>query len=170
MRTFEVSKVELAAKPRVQLERSKAIADLPSVPALKDLSVKPDLSMRPIRDPRVSRIEQTYASEARLVACTDVNPLVQMAHDAFYEHRPITLSPDVVWFTIAQGFATHVDLNAEALRARVRHPADHTARYAGRLAIRTPARTDAVRVRPRQLDVGALARARSHRRHRGGCR
>ena len=50
------------------------------------------------------------------------SPLAQMAHDAFYEHRPMTLSPDAVWFTIAQGFATHVNLNAEALRHRfVRH-------------------------------------------------
>jgi Domain of unknown function (DUF4419) len=71
---------------------------------------------------RVSRTEQAYESAARLVACTDVSPLVQMAHDAFYEHRPIALSPDAVWFTIAQGFATHVNLNADALRGRfVRH-------------------------------------------------
>ena len=48
------------------------------------------------------------------------SPLAQMAHDAFYEHRPMTLSPDAVWFTIAQGFATHVNLNAEALRHRFR--------------------------------------------------
>jgi hypothetical protein len=101
MRTFDVSKVELATSPRPPLARDDAIAKL-----LK----------------RAPRIEQTYASEARLVACTDVSPLVQMARDAFYEHRPIALSPDVVWFTIAQGFAAHVNLNAEALRDRfVRH-------------------------------------------------
>lgn len=57
-----------------------------------------------------------------LVACADVNPLVQAACDAFYGHCPLTLSPDAVWFTLAQGFANHVRLNAEALRGRfVRH-------------------------------------------------
>ncbi len=123
MRTFEVSKVELAAKPRMQLDRSKAIDDLLSAPAAKDraATLEPLVAGRP-RERRVSRIEQAYESDARLVACTDISPLVQMAHDAFYEHRPIALSPDVVWFTIAQGFATHVNLNAEALRKRfVRH-------------------------------------------------
>jgi hypothetical protein len=123
MRTFEVSKVELAAKPREQIDRSKAIDDLLSAPAPKENSANADVRIagRP-REKRVSRIEQAFESEARLVACTDVSPLVQMAHDAFYEHRPISLSPDVVWFTIAQGFATHVNLNAEALRSRfVRH-------------------------------------------------
>ena len=119
MRTFEVSKVDVARAPRLVLDRDEVISKLLSVAA-------PDDGSPPTRpwDPqkRVSRIEQAYTSDARLVACTDVSPLVQMAHDAFYEHRPIALSPDVVWFTIAQGFATHVNLNAEALRHRfVRH-------------------------------------------------
>ena len=125
MRTFEVSKVELATAPRAQLDRSKAIADLLSVPAPADAAdgAFDDRALRPRgHAKRLSRIEQAYTSAARMVACTDVSPLVQMAHDAFYEHRPITLSPDAVWFTIAQGFATHVNLNAEALRSRfVRH-------------------------------------------------
>ncbi len=102
MRTFAVSDVARAAGPRAELDRGAALASLLSAPA--------------------ARVEQVYASAARLVACTDVSPLVQMAHDAFYEHRPIALSPDTLWFTIAQGFATHVNANAEALRARfVRH-------------------------------------------------
>jgi hypothetical protein len=99
MRTFEVSEVELAARPRPAIDRESAVASLLH-----------------------ARVEQVYASDAKLVACTDVSPLVQMAHDAFYEHRPIALSPDAVWFTIAQGFAAHVNANAEQLRARfVKH-------------------------------------------------
>ena len=129
MRTFEVSKVEVAGTPRKALDREKAIADLLSVPAPAAAptpadGANPDEAV--VIQPRghakrLSRIEQAYTSGARLVACTDVSPLVQMAHDAFYEHRPVALSPDVVWFTIAQGFATHVNLNAEALRHRFVH-------------------------------------------------
>lgn len=127
MRTFEVSEVEVAAGPRKPLDRDQAIAALLSVPAPEEapspMATYEEMSVRANSPPkRLSRIEQLYRSDARLVACTDVSPLVQMAHDAFYEHRPIALSPDVVWFTIAQGFATHVNLNAEALRHRlVRH-------------------------------------------------
>lgn len=105
MRTFDVSKVDLATTPKQRLMRGQAIADLL----------------------RAARLEQVYMSDAPLVACTDVSPLAQMAHDAFYEHRPMTLSPDAVWFTIAQGFATHVNLNAESLRHRfVRHEGKKT--------------------------------------------
>ncbi|MFT3770510.1 MAG: DUF4419 domain-containing protein [Minicystis sp.] len=47
---------------------------------------------------------------------------VAAVHHAFAQHYPLVLSPDDVWLCIAQGFATHVDENAEALRARfVRH-------------------------------------------------
>ena len=38
-----------------------------------------------------------------------------MSYDA---HRPLCLSPDDVWLAIAQGFAQHVNANAEALRSR----------------------------------------------------
>ncbi|MDR1106955.1 MAG: DUF4419 domain-containing protein [Treponema sp.] len=35
---------------------------------------------------------------------------------AYLEHRPIVLSPDAVWLLISQGFAQHVNANAEKLR------------------------------------------------------
>jgi len=98
-RTFSVSNVEPAAQRCDPLNRAQALSSL-------------------VR----SRVEQMWTSDARLVSCTDVHPLVHMAHDAFYEHRPIVLSPDAVWFCLAQGFAQHVNLHAERLRKRfVRH-------------------------------------------------
>lgn len=50
------------------------------------------------------------------------HPLLAAVGIAFAQHRPLILSPDAVWLTIAQGVAQHVRLNAEALRPRlVRH-------------------------------------------------
>jgi Domain of unknown function (DUF4419) len=50
------------------------------------------------------------------------HPLLAAVGIAFAEHRPLVLSPDAVWLTIAQGVAQHVRLNAEQLRGRlVRH-------------------------------------------------
>jgi hypothetical protein len=46
------------------------------------------------------------------------HPVMESVHKSFAEHYPLTLSPDIVWLCIAQGFATHVNLNAEALRSR----------------------------------------------------
>lgn len=48
--------------------------------------------------------------------------LVSALQHAFDQHYPLVLSPDDIWLCIAQGFALHVNANAEALRGRfVRH-------------------------------------------------
>jgi hypothetical protein len=46
-----------------------------------------------------------------------LNPLFDAVLLAFYDHRPLALSPDMVWLAIAQGFASHVNLHAEEMRA-----------------------------------------------------
>lgn len=46
------------------------------------------------------------------------HPLIEAVHTAFARHYPLTLSPDDVWLCLAQGFALHVEANAEALRSR----------------------------------------------------
>lgn len=58
----------------------------------------------------------------RLGAASRCHPLIDAVHIAFSQHRPLVLSPDCVWLTIAQGFSHHIAANAEALRRRlVRH-------------------------------------------------
>ena len=44
------------------------------------------------------------------------NALVWAINTAYDKHYPIVLSPDAVWLVIAQGFARHVNENAEKLR------------------------------------------------------
>jgi hypothetical protein len=57
-----------------------------------------------------------------VMAAPSTHPLLDAVHVAFAQHRPLALSPDAVWLTIAQGVAQHVKLHAEALRPRlVRH-------------------------------------------------
>ncbi|MBS2017551.1 MAG: DUF4419 domain-containing protein [Deltaproteobacteria bacterium] len=56
------------------------------------------------------------------VVSTGTHALLGAVHQAFAEHRPLVLSPDVVWLTIAQGVAQHVRIHASRLRSRlVRH-------------------------------------------------
>ncbi len=65
--------------------------------------------------------------ELRVLAERGVHPLLGAVHHAFAQHRPLVLSPDAVWLTIAQGVAQHIRLNAEALRPRlVRHAGQRT--------------------------------------------
>eukprot|EP00747_Dinoflagellata_sp_TGD_P162341 gnl/TRDRNA2_/TRDRNA2_179819_c0_seq1.p1 gnl/TRDRNA2_/TRDRNA2_179819_c0~~gnl/TRDRNA2_/TRDRNA2_179819_c0_seq1.p1 ORF type:complete len:423 (+),score=73.58 gnl/TRDRNA2_/TRDRNA2_179819_c0_seq1:51-1319(+) len=47
---------------------------------------------------------------------TKQNLFAKAVHAAFFDHHPLVLSPDIIWLTIAQGLANHVDQNAEALR------------------------------------------------------
>lgn len=49
---------------------------------------------------------------------TRAHPLVAAVQLAFDAHLPLSLSPDHVWLVIAQGFANHMRIHAEALRER----------------------------------------------------
>lgn len=44
------------------------------------------------------------------------HPFVYAVQRAYAGHRPLTISPDMIWLMITQGFAAHVDANAESLR------------------------------------------------------
>jgi hypothetical protein len=60
--------------------------------------------------------------EMRVIDTQQIHPLLAAVHTAFAEHRPLVLSPDAIWITIAQGFSHHVRLHSEELRERlVRH-------------------------------------------------
>jgi hypothetical protein len=96
--TFEVSQVAPGkAKPALDVATS-----------VRSLLAKP--------------VEAMHCAAANLVVCDTMHPFATAAHDAFYGHLPLVIRPDDVWFCIAQGFAAHVNLHAEALRDRfVRH-------------------------------------------------
>jgi len=64
------------------------------------------------------RVEAMACPAKRLVSCTTEHAFVKAAHDAFYDHHPLVIRPDDVWFCIAQGFAAHVNHNVETLRER----------------------------------------------------
>ncbi len=60
-------------------------------------------------------------------ACSDYNssivsspyhPFVAAVHAAFNDHRSLTLSPDMLWLLIAQGFARHVNANTESMQKK----------------------------------------------------
>ncbi|MBV9158858.1 MAG: DUF4419 domain-containing protein [Acidobacteriaceae bacterium] len=72
-----------------------------------------------------SKIESRPEKErARIlnVTASRCHPLIDAVGTAFGQHRPLRLSPDSIWLTIAQGFSHHISENAESLRHRmVRH-------------------------------------------------
>ena len=48
-----------------------------------------------------------------------LHPLIAAVHIAFAEHRPLVLSPDMIWIAILQGLSQHVQNNADELRSRL---------------------------------------------------
>lgn len=66
-----------------------------------------------------SRVESACDYTSRVVGGVERNALVHAVHLAFASHRPLVLSPDMVWLTLVQGFAHHVAANAEELRPRL---------------------------------------------------
>jgi hypothetical protein len=47
-----------------------------------------------------------------------VSNILQGFYSAYENHLPIRLTPDIIWLLIVQGFAHHVNFNAEYLRNR----------------------------------------------------
>jgi hypothetical protein len=99
--TFQVSSVERATVPL-------AIPRAPSVRRLQRW-----------------RVEAMGASAAAFLS-TNGNGLLAAVHSAYATHYPLAITPDVVWLAIAQGFAQHVNANADPLRGKfVRHQGKH---------------------------------------------
>jgi len=76
-----------------------------------------------------SNLDRT--AEAKILVCpqaakevvrdADFHPLIAAAALAFKQHYPLVLSPDMIWLTVLQGVAQHIQNNAEALRTRLLH-------------------------------------------------
>eukprot|EP00048_Salpingoeca_helianthica_P010353 m.148890 g.148890 ORF g.148890 m.148890 type:complete len:430 (-) comp15063_c4_seq4:1026-2315(-) len=65
----------------------------------------------------LGRVEAKSALEADAVEVFSTPSLLATAvYKSFYDHYPLKLSPDAIWFTVAQGFSKFVAKNAEELR------------------------------------------------------
>jgi len=61
------------------------------------------------------KIEALAASKGLMVQAS-FHPFMQAMHTAYEQHYGMTISPDMIWLLITQGFALHVNQNAETLR------------------------------------------------------
>ncbi|HZI00651.1 MAG TPA: DUF4419 domain-containing protein [Flavisolibacter sp.] len=67
-----------------------------------------------------SPVEACSVAGKTLFKDEDVHHPFLMALSVGYNcHYPVTISPDMIWLLISQGFAQHVNLNSEALRDRL---------------------------------------------------
>jgi hypothetical protein len=64
-------------------------------------------------------VESCSRYHGKLLAGVRSHPLIGTLHAAFCSHRPVSLSPDMIWLTLCQGFAHHVNAHADAQRHRL---------------------------------------------------
>lgn len=81
----------------------------------KASSLLPEKPFKEIAKIFSKKIEKHYLAEQPLVSY-DTHSFIQGMHQAYADHRPFVLSPDMIWLLICQGFAMHVNANAEKLR------------------------------------------------------
>ncbi|KYF80231.1 hypothetical protein BE11_43925 [Sorangium cellulosum] len=68
------------------------------------------------------RTVEAWGSNAQQFLPAEEHGLLNAVHRAYAHHYPLVLTPDAIWLCIAQGFAIHVNENAERLRGKfVRH-------------------------------------------------
>jgi hypothetical protein len=72
------------------------------------------LPVTPLRDRYCDALAFGGDPDALLIEHSDTHPLLAAVGIAFAQHRPLVLSPDAIWLTIAQGVAQHVRHHAEA--------------------------------------------------------
>lgn len=91
------------------------VADVtPATKALPEMAAKAALE-------RTTRTRALICSNenGRVLQQGDFHPLIAAAYLAFSQHYPLVLSPDMIWLTLLQGVAQHVQNHAEALRQRL---------------------------------------------------
>ena len=78
---------------------------------------------------KVDEMDETW-KVASLWGVGDADPLIAMVVKAFAQHKPIALTPDLIYGYIAKGFAIHIKNHAEELRHLfVQHEGKKTLKY-----------------------------------------
>lgn len=114
LRTYQEVVTEKMIIERDLEEKKIALAEDTSLSNQKRMDLLKDKSYCP---PGAfnRKIEAIPTSGEKLIP-TYFHPFVATMHLAYDKHYPMTISPDMIWLLIAQGFAAHVNQNPEKMR------------------------------------------------------
>ncbi|MEI6409880.1 MAG: DUF4419 domain-containing protein [Bacteroidota bacterium] len=85
----------------------------------KDSSIKQEDKWSLMNDNRFPKriiIEAAAKGSGELVNTYSANAVAAAMVTAYAEHRPLVLSPDMIWLLILQGFASHIEADPEKMR------------------------------------------------------
>jgi hypothetical protein len=120
---FEVSNVKTATEPLPEVSYKEAVeALLTAYMPLADhgnyFKKRPGFPYNAPEHSTSQTVEACSRYHGRLLKRVWYHPLMAAAGCAFSAHRPLCLSPDMIWLTIIQGVANHINAHAEELRSR----------------------------------------------------
>ena len=121
---FRVADVKQAAAPLREIPYHKAVESFLQEFVLEEASERRFGGLHAPAQERIAQgfVESCSRYHGKLVESLSCHPLLEALHFAFAEHRPLCLSPDIIWLTLTQGLANHINFNAESLRRQfVRH-------------------------------------------------
>ena len=111
--TLKASPVEIAAPYFSKISTKIPVVEAASILTNKDGHFRED--GKKIVEYKVD-LDEHHFSPVR--ARRDTNTLIAMCHMAFAEHRPMALTPDLLWHYIVKGISIHIHKHSEALRKK----------------------------------------------------
>ncbi|MFT3903437.1 MAG: DUF4419 domain-containing protein [Niabella sp.] len=120
--SFEIEKLD----PPKELLLKESDKEIFSKLILQDANLTKEVAKGNNFEP-LKKIVATYKAPQNFVNFGFHSFFDGMYH-AYAEHRPFVISPDMVWLLISQGFAEHVNNNAELLR-------QHFVKHSGKLTL-----------------------------------
>lgn len=126
--TFSVSEVipatthldEVSCMEAINFEAVQVINDKANFRAILADPTLPNLEKQNLvrwRAPKgPQRKLEACSTGAETLIKSKGNPFFMAVNLAYAQHRPLAISPDMIWLLIVQGFARHVNENAEELR------------------------------------------------------
>jgi hypothetical protein len=108
--TFQVEELDRPDKLLPEVATNRIFKNL----ILDDAKIETRVKVRDTINYPLGILTQSHAG-VDLVNC-GYHPFFNGMYSAYADHRPFVLSPDMIWLLISQGFAHHVNNNAEKLR------------------------------------------------------
>lgn len=97
--------------------KSSLVIEVEDIPLAEAPLPETDLSSLLEKQDRLQQVEFAPALPEKLVDEYQYNFLGGM-YQAYADHRPFTISPEMIWLVIAQGFSFHIDNHKEVITDR----------------------------------------------------
>ncbi len=117
LETVPYSSIALDSVSIVRINQNAFQAYIQGISGLKELQKYGLYELGYQKDlPQTIKIDAASQGTGMLVKSFQANAIAEAMVRAYADHRPLVLSPDMIWLLIMQGFSAHIDTNSERMR------------------------------------------------------